>query len=115
MADRSLASRSGAAALGRDVLRPALGGIECDDPDRIVILAAKEINDHGFQIGGLDVRLPIGAPFAAKIVDNEINGLIGAIRHDRRSPVRTTHTQLPTNATPSEFKHETGNRSCTKK
>jgi hypothetical protein len=96
-----------------DVTRPALGGVEGGDPDRIGVLAAKQVNDYGFQIGGLDIRLPLGAPFAAKIIDHEVNCLIGAVRHDRRSPIRT-HTQLPTKRNTGEFKHETGNRSCQK-
>ena len=38
-----------------DVLRPALGGVEGDDADRVVVLAGQQVLDHGFQVGGLDV------------------------------------------------------------
>ena len=41
--------------VGRNVLRPLFGGVEGDDANRIFVLALKQIEDHGFQIGGFDV------------------------------------------------------------
>jgi hypothetical protein len=49
----------------------------------------------------------------SKIVDDEKNGLIGAVRHDRRGPTGAAHGQYSTN-TIRQFKHEIRNRSCTK-
>ena len=36
------------------------------DPDRVFILAFEEIDDHGFQIGGLNVGFPVDRPFRPK-------------------------------------------------
>ena len=49
----------------------------------------------------------------SKIVDDEKNGLIGAVRHDRRGPTGAAHGQYSTN-TIRQFRHEIRNRSCTK-
>jgi len=44
------------------VLGPSLLGVECDDADRIVVLARKEILDNGFQVCGFVIGF---APSAA--------------------------------------------------
>ena len=43
------------------VLRPALGRIEGDDPDGIIVLARKEILNDGFQVRGFVVGFAPGA------------------------------------------------------
>jgi len=43
------------------VLRPALGRIEGDDADRIVVLARKEIQNNGFQVCAFIVGFAPGA------------------------------------------------------
>jgi len=53
------------------VLRSAFGGVEGEDPDRVFVLTFRQIEDHGFQIGGLDVGFPVDAPAAPKIVNHE--------------------------------------------
>ena len=55
----------------RYILRPAFGCVEADDPNRVFVLAFDKIDDHGFQIGSLNVGFPVALPIAAKIVDHE--------------------------------------------
>jgi hypothetical protein len=40
----------------RYILRPFLGGIEGDDPDRVFVLAFEQVEDDSFQVGGFNVR-----------------------------------------------------------
>ncbi len=56
----------------RYILRPFLGGIECNNPDWIAVLAFEQIEDDGFEIGGLDIRLPINSAIPPEIVNYEV-------------------------------------------
>ena len=68
--------------VGRYILRPFLGGVETDPPDRVVMLTIEQVSDHRFQIGGLDIGFPISAAFATEVVHRKINVLVVALRHD---------------------------------
>jgi len=84
----------------RDVLRPMLKRIEGDNADRVVELSRHQIGDDGFEVGPLNFGLAVnGAQPAAKAVDDEVDGLIRAVGHERRGPACSRHTQLPQNAT----------------
>jgi hypothetical protein len=73
-----------------DVLRPFLGGVEGDDPDRAFVLPLKQVEDHGFQIGGLSVGFTPDATMAAEVIQNEVTfwsspfGTIEGTQPDRR-------------------------------
>ena len=72
--------------ISRYILRPFLSGVEGDDPDRACVLAFEQIDDDGFQIVGFDVSFTIGSAIATKIIDEEVDIQIVALRHDRRRP-----------------------------
>ena len=73
----------------RYILRPFLGGVEGNDPDRAFVLAFEHVKDDGLQIGGFDVGFAIDTTIAAKIVDYEVHVLIFAVRDNRWvQPVR---------------------------
>jgi hypothetical protein len=89
MARLAVADRSGGSALGQCLLKhPAtsLRSVEGDHAGRVFVLALKKVEDDGFQIGGLDVGFPIDPAIPAEVVDHEIDVLIVAFGHDRRSP-----------------------------
>jgi hypothetical protein len=44
--------------MSAETSRPALGGVECEDPDRLVVLAVEQVGDDGLKVG----RLVIGRP-----------------------------------------------------
>ena len=88
----------------RNVLRPFLGGVEANDPDRIFVLALEQVEDHGFQIGRLRVDFAPGAAFLAEIIEDEVHSLIVAIWHDRGRPAGPTHFKLPRNRTANSIK-----------
>src|SRR5450631_567594 len=68
----------------RDVSRPLLGGVECDDANRVVVLAGHQVANDSFEIGFADIDLgKCGARFPV-IVDDKIKCLIVAARHNRR-------------------------------
>jgi len=70
--------------LGRNVMRPFLGGIEAGDADRIFVLSVQQSDDDGFQIGRLDRGL---SPYPAKPGrDRPLRGR----RFDRRRGARST-------------------------
>lgn len=66
-----------------DVLRPMLECVEGDDPDRVVKLAGNKIGDDGFELGMLDFGFAVNAALPAEAVDDEVDGLIRAVRHGR--------------------------------
>src|SRR5450432_142062 len=73
--------------LPRDVLRgilgPMFGGVECDHADRVAVLAGHQIADDGFEIGFADIGFRECRASFSVIVDDEIKGLIVAVRHNR--------------------------------
>jgi hypothetical protein len=73
------------------VFQPALGGFERDDTDRVGVLAGEQVLDHGLQVGGFLVGLGPGAAEFAEVTGDQIERLIGLVRHDRRRPVGPTH------------------------
>jgi hypothetical protein len=78
----------------RYILRPFLGGIEGDDPDRVFVLAFEQVEDDSFQIGGFNVCLPVDPALLTEIINHELDGLIVALRHNRRRPIGpTSNTQ----------------------
>jgi hypothetical protein len=83
--------------VGRYILRPLLSGVETDDPVRVLILAVQQISDHGFQIGGLDIGLPVNAAVAAEVVHHEVYVLVVAFRDDGWCPACSGHTQYSNN------------------
>src|SRR5712671_22398 len=68
--------------LRRYVFGPVLQRVESNHPHRIVELAQQEIADHGLEVGALEFGLAVDGVQRAKAVDDEIDGLIGAIGHD---------------------------------
>ena len=73
----------------RDIFRPMLGGVECDDSDRVAVLAGHQIADGGFEIGLLYICLAIGAAQPSEIIEHEMDGLIITARYYRRDNART--------------------------
>ena len=57
-------------------------GLKADDASRVFVLAGKEVEDNGFQIGGLDVGFPIDPSIPAEVVDHKIDALIVTSRYD---------------------------------
>jgi hypothetical protein len=55
----------------RYILRPFLGDVEGDDPGRVFVLAVQQIGDDGFQVGGLDVSLPVYPAIATEVIDTQ--------------------------------------------
>jgi hypothetical protein len=94
---------SAAPDLMRDILRqisrPLFGGVERDDANRVAVLARHQIADDGFEIGFADIGFRECRAEVSLIVDDEINGLIVNVRHNRRGPA-PTHRQYSTNAIP---------------
>src|SRR5450759_467703 len=76
----------------RDILRPALDGVESDDADWVFELTGYQAGNDGFEVRFFDVCLAIGSAQSAKIVDNEVDVLIVPVPHDRRRPTGPTHT-----------------------
>jgi hypothetical protein len=66
----------------RGILSSMFGGVERDDADRVAVLAGHQIADDGFEIGLIDIGFRKCGAQVSKIVDDEINGLIVAARHD---------------------------------
>jgi hypothetical protein len=65
-----------------NVLRPAFGSVEGNDPNGVSILAVEQVDDYRFKIGGLYIGFPIDSAIAAKIIDDQIDILIVATRYD---------------------------------
>ena len=66
--------------LGRNILRPALCGIERNDPDRVFVLACEQIGGDRFQIGSLEVGLRPDAARLSEIIRYQVNRMIVAVR-----------------------------------
>src|SRR5258708_17347547 len=81
-----------------------LGRIEADDPNRVLILPFEHIHDDRFEVSLLGVGLAVGPAVAAEIVQNDIDILIVAPRHDRRGPTGLTHVQNPNATKPALIK-----------
>ena len=91
---------------GRDVLRPALCGIEGNNPDRVFVLACEQIGGDRFQIGSLEVGLRPDAARLSEIIRYQVNRMIVAVRHNRRGPIPAHLHKLPTQHDIKKSKHE---------
>jgi hypothetical protein len=89
----------------RGILSPMFGGVECDDADRVAILAGHQAGDVGFEIGLGDIGF---RECRALIVDDEIKSLIVAVRHNRRDDPVPTHRQCSTIAIPRNLSTNLG-------
>ena len=58
--------------LGRDIARPAFSGVEADDPNRIIVLAAQQVAKDGLVIRRFRIGLAPDGAEPAEIIDNEI-------------------------------------------
>src|SRR5450631_3361329 len=74
----------------RGILSPMFGGVEYDDANRVAVLAGHQIADDGFEVGLIDVGFRKCGAQVSEIVDDKINGLIVAARHNRSNKA-TTH------------------------
>ena len=90
----------------RGILGRMFGGVERDDADRVAVLAGHQIADDGFEIRFANIGFRKCGAQVSKNVDDEINGLIAAARHDGRNKA-SAHEKLQTQRLPAEFKHET--------
>jgi hypothetical protein len=52
----------------------ALSGVE-SDPNGVLVLALKQVEDHGFKIGGLGIGLTPDLTVLAEIVEHQLNVL----------------------------------------
>ena len=67
----------------RHVARPALGGVEGHDPDRVGMLAVQGIADHCLPVRSLFVGLrPCAAQPFPKIVEHQVDIAIFRLRHN---------------------------------
>jgi hypothetical protein len=89
----------------RRVLGPMFGGVECDDPNRVAVLAGHQIGDGGFEIGMLDIGLGKRGAKVPEIIDDKINSLTVIGRYDRRGPA---HNQLLTQQRPENLSTKRG-------
>ena len=72
--------------ISRYILRPFLGGVEGNHPQRAFVLAFEEVEDDGFEISGLDVSFAVDTAIATKLIDDKVYVLIVAFRSDLRIP-----------------------------
>ena len=72
----------------RDILGPMFDGVERDNPDRVAVLAGHQVVDGGFEIGLGDIGFRECGAQLAEIVDDKINRLIVAVRHNRGVQLR---------------------------
>src|SRR5216684_6281474 len=79
----------------RGILSPMFGGVERDDANRVAVLAGHQIADEGFEVRLIDIGFRKCGAQVSKIVDDEINGLIVAARHNRRNEA-PAHEKLQT-------------------
>jgi hypothetical protein len=54
------------------IVGSARRGVEGNDPNWVRVLAFEQIDDHRFQIGGLNVGLSVCPAIPAKIIDDQI-------------------------------------------
>ena len=75
-----------------DIARPAFCCVEGDDANRVAVLVLRQILNERFEIGMSDVSLPPGLSDAAtEVIEDKINVLIIAWRHDRGGLFGSTH------------------------
>jgi hypothetical protein len=96
-----------------NVLRPMLKRVEGDDAERVVKLSRQQIGDDCFEVGPLEFGLAVDGTQSAETVDHEVYGLVRAVGYNPWRPAGARHTHLPRQQH-RQFKHETGNGSCTK-
>jgi hypothetical protein len=53
-----------------DVLRPAFGGVEGDDADRVGVLTGEKVLNHRLQIGGFVIGFNLGAARFPEVVSH---------------------------------------------
>jgi hypothetical protein len=58
-------------------------------------LSNLEIADGGFEIGSLDLGLAVDDAICAKAIDDEVDGLIGPLRHDWRQRAGSRNATVP--------------------
>jgi hypothetical protein len=61
----------------RNTLGPSLRRVEGGDADRVIELAGHHIGDDGLEVGPLDIGPTEGSAQAPKVIDDEVEGLIG--------------------------------------
>ena len=61
--------------------------IEGDNANGVIELAAQKIGNDGFDVGPLDLGLPINAARSGEAIDYEVDGLIRAVGHGRWRPL----------------------------
>src|SRR5450631_2056396 len=93
----------------RGILSPMFGGVERNDANRVTVLAGHQVVDGGFQIGLADVRLGECGARCSVIVDDEIEGLIVAARHNRRNKA-PVHKNSKRNGYPENLSTKSGRR-----
>jgi hypothetical protein len=81
--------------VGRDVARPAFGGVEADDADGLRILPVEQVLDDGLEVRGLDIGFAVGAPAPTEIVHYQADVLIVVSWHNRGRPICVTHNATP--------------------
>ena len=77
-----------------DGVRVAFRGVKGHDANRVVELAGHQVRDGGFEIGFAEIGFRECRAKFPVIVDDEIKGLVVAVRHNRRGPA-PRHRQLP--------------------
>src|SRR5580704_6360957 len=73
----------------RQIVGPMFERVERENADRIAEAPRHQIGDDAFEIASFHRGLP--RPPLRPRFDDQIDGLIGAIRHDRRSPTGPEH------------------------
>src|SRR4051812_24603938 len=89
--------------VSRHIFGPVLGRVEGDDTDRLGVLPAEEVLDHGLQVGGFVVGPDPGAAWLPKISRDQVDRLVVLIGHDRRRPIGLTHKATPRNRTGTQI------------
>ena len=70
---RRIGSNAGAAGdVIRNVFRPALGGVEGDDAERLLILPLQQIHDDGFEIGVSEISFGPDPAEPAEVVGYDV-------------------------------------------
>jgi hypothetical protein len=95
----------------RGILRPMFGGVECDDPNRVVILAGHQVGDGGFEIGFSDIGFRECRAEVSVIVDDEIRFRSGPFGTIEGTKLRSIKTPIATNTGNLSTKSRRGNRS----
>src|SRR5450759_2120415 len=91
----------------RDILRPMLKCVKCDNADRGVELSHHEIGDDSFEVCPFDFGFSVDTSQQTEAVDYQIDGLIRAVGHDRWHPTRPRHSRTPRNRTGKSIKSAT--------